>query len=51
MAAFVSAVATGDRSSIRSGPRESLESHLLAFAAEDSRATGAPAVLEALSRP
>jgi predicted dehydrogenase len=49
-AAFLAAVATGDRSSIRSGPRESLESHLMAFAAEDSRATGAPAVLGTLSR-
>ncbi|MFC7482738.1 Gfo/Idh/MocA family oxidoreductase [Luedemannella flava] len=39
MDAFVTAVATGDRSNIRSGPRESLESHLMAFAAEESRRT------------
>lgn len=43
MDAFVRAVATGDRSLVRSSPRESLESHLMAFAAERSRATGAPA--------
>jgi predicted dehydrogenase len=42
VASFVAAVATGDRSLIRSGPRESLESHLMAFAAERSRATGQP---------
>lgn len=40
--AFSHAVATGDRSVIRSGPRESLDSHLLAFAAERSRLTGRP---------
>jgi predicted dehydrogenase len=39
--AFVGAVAAGDPSLIRSGPRESLESHLMAFAAEQSRVTGA----------
>ena len=39
--AFVDAVAAGDPSLIRSGPRESLESHLIAFAAERSRLTGA----------
>jgi predicted dehydrogenase len=50
MAAFVAAVETGDPSSIRSGPRASLESHLMVFAAEDSRATGAPAVLGTLNR-
>jgi predicted dehydrogenase len=42
MAAFVGAIATGDRSLIRTGPRESLDSHLMAFAAERSRLTGAP---------
>ncbi|SCG52647.1 Oxidoreductase family, C-terminal alpha/beta domain [Micromonospora echinaurantiaca] len=43
MAAFVEAVATGDRSAVRSGPRESLDSHRMAFAAERSRlAGGAP---------
>lgn len=40
MAAFVEAVATGDRSRMRSGPRESLDSHLMAFAAERSRLAG-----------
>jgi predicted dehydrogenase len=40
MSAFLDAVSTGDRSPIRSGPRESLESHLMAFAAEQSRLTG-----------
>lgn len=40
MDAFVQAVATGDRSAIRSSPRESLESHLIAFAAEESRING-----------
>jgi predicted dehydrogenase len=42
MAAFVDAVAAGDPTLIRSGPRESLESHLMAFAAERSRSTGVP---------
>ena len=42
MAAFVRAVATGDRSSIRSGARESLDSHLIAFAAERSRVLASP---------
>ncbi|WP_291048799.1 Gfo/Idh/MocA family oxidoreductase [Herbiconiux sp.] len=40
MAAFVGAVATGDASLIRSGPRESLDSHLAVFAAERSRHEG-----------
>jgi predicted dehydrogenase len=40
---FVDAVAAGDPSLVRSGPRESLESHLMAFAAERSRAkSGTP---------
>ncbi len=42
MSAFLDAVSAGDRSLIRTGPRESLESHLMAFAAERSRLTGAP---------
>jgi predicted dehydrogenase len=42
IAAFVDAIAAGDPSLIRSGPRESLESHLMAFAAERSRLTGVP---------
>jgi hypothetical protein len=41
MSAFVGAIASGDRSLIRTGPRESLDSHLMAFAAERSRLTGA----------
>jgi predicted dehydrogenase len=40
--AFVDAIASGDRSLICTGPRESLDSHLMAFAAERSRQTGAP---------
>src|SRR5438552_1974715 len=40
--AFVEAVSVGDWSLVRSGPRESLESHLMAFAAERSRLTGLP---------
>ncbi|MEU9508015.1 Gfo/Idh/MocA family oxidoreductase [Micromonospora sp. NPDC048170] len=40
MAGFVEAIATGDRSRIRSGPRESLDSHRMAFAAERSRLAG-----------
>jgi predicted dehydrogenase len=44
--AFVDAVASGDRSLVRTGPRESLESHRMAFAAERSRLTGAPVELE-----
>jgi predicted dehydrogenase len=47
MSAFVHAVATGDRSQIRSAPRESLEGHLMAFAAEESRAAGGTPVLVA----
>lgn len=42
MNAFLDAVSTGDHSLVRTGPRESLESHLMAFAAERSRLTGAP---------
>ncbi len=37
MEAFVSAVASGDPSLIRSGPAESLETHLMVFAAEEAR--------------
>jgi len=35
--AFIKAVATGDRSSILSGPQETLETHLMVFAAEKAR--------------
>jgi predicted dehydrogenase len=40
MDAFTAAVATGDRELIRSGPRESLASHLAVFAAERARLNG-----------
>lgn len=40
MQAFVAALASGDRSKILSGADESLESHLMVFAAEKSRRTG-----------
>jgi hypothetical protein len=42
MSAFLDAVSAGDGSLVRTGPRESLESHLMAFAAERSRLTGVP---------
>jgi predicted dehydrogenase len=40
MAAFTTAVATGDATHILSGPAESLESHLAVFAAERARLSG-----------
>ena len=40
MDAFTAAVATGDRTLISSGPRESLASHLAVFAAERARLNG-----------
>jgi predicted dehydrogenase len=40
MQAFVNAVATGDASSLHSGPDATLESHRIVFAAEKSRRTG-----------
>jgi predicted dehydrogenase len=40
MDSFVTALATGDKSKILSGPDETLESHLMVFAAEKSRLTG-----------
>jgi predicted dehydrogenase len=40
MDAFVRAVATGDRSHVLTGPRASLEAHLVAFAAERARREG-----------
>ncbi len=43
--AFADAVASGDRSLICTGPRESLDSHQMAFAAERSRLTGVPVPL------
>ena len=52
ISAFVDAVASGDRSFIRSGPRESLDSHLMAFAAERSRQqAGAPVRMAEEPRP
>jgi predicted dehydrogenase len=46
MDAFVSAVASNDPSLILSGPRESLESHLMVFAAEQARREGRVAQLD-----
>src|ERR1700683_3304962 len=43
--AFADAVASGDRPLISPGPRASLDSHQMAFAAERSRLTGAPVPL------
>jgi predicted dehydrogenase len=40
MEAFTAAVAAGDRAMIKSGPRESLASHLAVFAAERARLNG-----------
>jgi predicted dehydrogenase len=45
MDAFVQAVATGDRSLVRSGPRESLAAHLAVFAAERARHEGVVTVV------
>ncbi len=45
--AFVKAVATGDRSQILSGPDETLESHLMVFAAEKARRRGSVVKIEA----
>lgn len=39
--AFVDAVSSGDPTHILSGPDETLESHLMVFAAEQARHTGA----------
>ncbi len=40
MRQFVRAVGTGDTSGILTGPEDSLQSHLMVFAAEESRKTG-----------
>jgi predicted dehydrogenase len=45
VAAFLAAVTSGDTSRIRSGPRESLDSHRAVWAAERARRTGATVVL------
>jgi predicted dehydrogenase len=47
MDAFVRAVATGDRSHILTGPRASLEAHLVVFAAERARRDGVVATVPA----
>jgi hypothetical protein len=44
--AFVEAIATGDRSRVLSGPDESLESHLMVFAAERARREGRVVAVE-----
>jgi predicted dehydrogenase len=49
--AFVRAVATGDRSHVLTGPRESLEAHLAVFAAERARHEGAVATVPTTGRP
>lgn len=50
MDAFASAVATGDRRHILSGPMESLETHLAVFAAERARLQGTVETVPTLSR-
>jgi predicted dehydrogenase len=45
MDAFVRAVATGDRSHVLTGPRASLEAHLVVFAAERARREGVVATV------
>jgi predicted dehydrogenase len=45
MRAFVTAVATGDASAVLSGPQASLDSHLVVFATERARRTGAVVTL------
>jgi predicted dehydrogenase len=45
MDAFIGAVATGDRSRVLSGPRESLHTHLAVFAAERARRSGSVVTL------
>ena len=47
MDAFTTALATGDRTAILSGPRESLASHLEVFAAERARLNGTVETLSA----
>lgn len=46
MDAFVTAIETGDPSTIASGPAESLETHLAVFAAERARLTGSVEYVE-----
>lgn len=49
VAAFLTAVTTGDSSHIRSGPRESLDSHRAVWAAERSRRTNTTVTLSAVA--
>ena len=51
MDAFIRAVSTGDQAHILSGPRESLEAHLVAFAAERARRGGVVATIPPASTP
>ncbi|WP_424887154.1 Gfo/Idh/MocA family protein [Streptomyces sp. XH2] len=50
MDAFVEAVATGDPARIKSGPRDSLASHMAVLAAERARLNGTVETLRALRR-
>jgi len=45
LSGFIGAVATGDRSRVLSGPRESLHTHLAVFAAERARRSGSVVTL------
>lgn len=45
VAAFLTAIATGDAGHVRSGPRDSLDSHRAVWAAEHARRTGTVAIL------
>jgi predicted dehydrogenase len=51
MDSFVRAVASGDRSHILSGPRESLAAHLAVFAAERARRSGVVATVPVTGGP
>lgn len=51
MAAFVESLATGDDALIRSGPVDSLASHLAVFAAERARHTGTVATVPRFTDP
>lgn len=51
MAAFVRAVGRGDPAPILSGPRETLETHLMVFAAEQARTGGRVVTLPAAPAP
>jgi hypothetical protein len=51
MEAFVQAVATGDGDGILCSPREALQAHLAAFAAERARRRGTVEVVPSASGP